>query len=71
MNRENYHFLLYDFIERKEFIEKTWCDTCGEANLAIFDQNEFEIYGCKFILGSCRQCGAKILSELIEKHIVE
>jgi len=68
-NKNNYHFLLHDFIERKVFIENTWCELCDEANLAIFKQNEYEINGNTFILGYCRRCGTKILSEIIEKNI--
>ena len=69
INKNNCHFLLHDFSERKVFIENTWCELCDEANLAIFDQNEYEINGSKFILGYCRRCGTKILSEIIEKNI--
>ena len=69
INKSNHHFLLYDFIERKVFIENTWCELCDEANLAIFNQNEYEFDGNKFILGYCRRCGTKILSEIIEKNI--
>jgi len=40
-----------------------------DANLAIFNKNEFEINGSKFISGHCRRCGTKILPEVIEKNI--
>ena len=69
MNRNNHHFLLHDFIERKVFLQNTSCELCDEANLAIFNQNEYEIDGSKFILGYCRKCGHKIMSEIIEKNI--
>ena len=69
-HKKNYfHFLLHDFFERKVFLENTWCELCDEANLAIFNENEFEIYGSKFISGHCRRCGTKILSGVIEKNI--
>jgi len=70
MNRYNYHFLLHDFIERKEFLDNTWCDQCNEANLAIFNQTELEFDGCRYTLGYCRICNTKILSEVIEKNII-
>ena len=70
MNRFNYHFLLHDFIEQKVFLDSTWCDQCGEANLAVFNQTELEIGGSKFTLGYCRICNNKILSEIIEKNVM-
>ena len=70
MNRYNYHFLLHDFIERKVFLDNTWCDQCDGANLAVFNQTELEIDGSKFTLGYCRICNTKILSEVIEKNVI-
>ena len=70
LNRYNYHFLLHDFIERREFLDNTWCDQCDDANLAIFNNTELEIDGCRFTLGHCRLCNTKILSEVIEKNVI-
>ena len=71
MPKQNYHFQLHDFIERKVFIENAWCEVCDEANLGLFGPAELEVYGNKFIHGYCRRCGTKIVSEIIEKNIEE
>ena len=70
MNRNNYHFLLHDFIERKEFLDNTWWGQCNEANLATFNQTELECTGFRYTLGYCRICNTKILSGVTEKNII-
>jgi hypothetical protein len=70
MKKRNSYFLLHDFFRRKIFIEDAWCGFCDETDPGLFGADEFEVYGDKFILGYCRNCGTKIVSEINEKNIV-
>ena len=65
------HFQLLNFIERKAFIENAWCKVCNEAKVGKFGSTEFKVYEKKFIVGYCRGCETKIVSEIIEKNIEE
>ena len=66
--KNNYHFQLANFFEKKTFIDNPWCGACdAENNIGIFGPAEYEIEDRKFIKGFCRDCGAVIISELIDK----
>jgi len=69
MKKQNPHILLHDFFKRNLFIKNAWCDSCDEADAGIFGPDEFEVYGDKYILGYCRNCGTRIVAEIIEKNV--
>jgi hypothetical protein len=69
--KKHCHFQLLDFIERKAFIENAWCSVCNDAKAGKFGSTEYEVYEKKFIVGYCRKCGTKIVSEIIDKTIEE
>jgi len=66
--KKNCHFQLYNFIAENTFIDNPWCGACNaENNIGIFGPAEYEIDDRRFIKGFCRDCGATIVSELIDK----
>lgn len=66
--KKNFHFQLSNFFEKKTFIDNAWCLACdAENNIGIFGPAEYEIDGRRFIKGFCSDCGATIVSELIDK----
>ena len=52
--------------ELVDFLNDTWCDQCGEADLGITDPVLHLENDAKFIIGNCRACGSRCVSEIIE-----
>ena len=63
-----------DFYKRSEvlrscFIEDTWCDECGQADLGLVEPHEYEEDGQVFFEGKCQKCGSHVVSEIIEEQV--
>jgi hypothetical protein len=66
------HLQLLGFIDRKAFMENTWCGVCDEENnVGIFGPAEFEIDAKKLPQGFYRKYGTRIISEIIDKTLEE
>jgi len=55
--------------ERRWFEEETWCDECSQADLGLVEPREYEEDGVVFIEGKCRNCGSRVVSEIVEQKL--
>ncbi len=68
MPRLQRDFFNRDESERSWMIESTWCDTCGLPDLGIENPMEFEEDGHVYIEGSCRICGRRLMTEVVDQR---
>jgi hypothetical protein len=52
--------------DREWFLQNTWCENCGKADLGMEKPTEYEINGKIYVSGFCLVCGHEIKSEIIE-----
>jgi len=69
MTRTKRNYCLRPSFERSCFEEDTWCDHCQAADLGLVEPHEYEEGGRVFIEGKCRNCGGRVVSEIIIKDI--
>ncbi|MEP0355084.1 hypothetical protein [Paraglaciecola sp.] len=62
-------FCSLDEVERKIFLEDTWCDKCSEADLGMINPELYIEDARKFISGNCAVCGTKCISEIVVKIV--
>jgi hypothetical protein len=55
--------------EQRWFLQHTWCDTCGKADLGMKNPHELEEGGHVYVAGSCNVCGSHIQSEVATEDI--
>jgi len=63
-------FQLLEFFEKKQFVEAAWCEVCKTTDIGLFGPNDYQVLGKKFIKGVCRNCGSKVVSEIVEKNVI-
>ena len=63
-------FQLLEFFDKNLFIEDAWCAVCETADIGLFGPNDYQVMGKIFIKGVCRNCGLKVVSEIVEKNII-
>ena len=56
-------------IERDIYLQESWCDKCGKADLGIVNPELYIESGQKYISGNCKVCGAQCVSTIIEKQV--
>ena len=66
MSRNEREFAARPEWEQNWFVENTWCDVCNAADIGLIDPAEYEEDGSVFVEGKCRQCGNRVVSEIIE-----
>ena len=61
------NFYLRSEDEQADFLTQTWCNDCMEMDLGMLDPQEFESESKVWIEGSCKRCGAKVVTEIQEE----
>ena len=51
------------------FLQETWCDTCGKADLGIKQPELYIEKNIKYIAGKCITCDTKCISIITEKDV--
>jgi hypothetical protein len=54
--------------DQKFFLDNTWCDSCGAADLGMKDPHEYEEGGHIFVEGRCVKCGSVVRSKVTTKE---
>lgn len=54
-------------VEKRFYLEETWCPACELADLGITNVEMYLQDGHKYISGNCKVCGERCSSEIIEK----
>lgn len=60
-----------DEIEKRFYLEETWCDSCGKADLGIENIGIFVEGSKKVVVGNCRVCGSDCRSEIVSVEVKE
>ena len=55
--------------EKEHFLNETWCDKCGKADLGLKEPVMYIENGKTFIKGKCVVCGKSQISQIIIKQI--
>ncbi len=58
-------------LQENLFVEEVWCEECKKSDFGIYGPYEYDVLGKKFIQGICRNCGAKIVSEITHKDLAQ
>ena len=66
MGRVKRDFYQRDDSERIWMLENTWCADCRLPDLGIDSPREFEEDGQVYLEGSCRICGRRLMSEVVD-----
>ena len=64
-------FQLYDLLKENLFVEEVWCEKCKMSDFGIYGPHKYDVLDKKFIQGICRNCGAKVVSEVTHKDITQ
>jgi hypothetical protein len=54
--------------DQKFFLDNTWCDSCGAADLGMKDLREYEEDDRIFVEGHCLKCGSVVRSKVTAKE---
>ena len=60
-------FQLHHPLHENLFVEEVWCKDCDLLDFGIYGPQVYNVLGKNFIPGICRNCGAKIVSEVTHK----
>jgi len=56
-------------IEKKWFLNETWCSNCGKADLGIIEPKLYIENDTMYISGKYIDCGTVCVAKITEKHV--